>query len=132
MKDKVYTTTDVEVSKSTTSNNLSFLLTAVLDNRNNELLGGMSGTLTITLPGDSTVEKESVFIPQLAVCHRPTTGTFVWKLTEDNRVQTVPVNIGDLKNDNKIEVVSGLSAGDVVVLSGHGFLSEGREVSVIK
>lgn len=46
LKDKVYTTTDVEVSKSTTSNNLSFLLTAVLDNQNNELLGGMSGTLT--------------------------------------------------------------------------------------
>ncbi|MCE8466379.1 efflux RND transporter periplasmic adaptor subunit [Bacteroides nordii] len=132
LKDKVYTTTDVEVSKSTTSNNLSFLLTAVLDNQNNELLGGMSGTLTITLPGDSTVEKKSVFIPQLAVCHRPTTGTFVWKLTEDNRVKTVPVNIGDLKNDNKIEVVSGLSVGDIVVLSGHGFLSEDREVSVIK
>ena len=56
----------------------------------------------------------------------------MWKLTEDNRVKTVSVNIGDLKNDNKIEVVSGLSVGDIVVLSGHGFLSEDREVSVIK
>lgn len=66
------------------------------------------------------------------MCHRPATGTFVWRLTESNRVEAIPVTIGNLKRDNKIEILSGLTTGDKVVLSGHSFLSEGQEVNIIK
>lgn len=133
LKGKEYTTNDVQVSRSTTSNNLSFMLTAVIDNRNNELMGGMSGTMSLTLPfGEQAGADVSVFIPQLAVCHRPTTGAFVWRLTEDHRVEAVPVTMGNLKKDQKIEILSGLAAGDAVVLSGHAFLSEGQKVTLIK
>lgn len=130
--DKVYATDDVQVSKTTTTNNLSFILTAILDNRDDKLPGGMSGTMSITFPEDSIQEESPVFIPQLAVCHRPATGTFVWRLTESNRVEAIPVTIGNLKRDNKIEILSGLTTGDKVVLSGHSFLSEGQEVNIIK
>ena len=130
--DKVYVTDDVQVSKTTTTNNLSFILTAILDNRDYKLPGGMSGTMSITFPEDSIQEESPVFIPQLAVCHRPATGTFVWRLTESNRVEAIPVTIGNLKRDNKIEILSGLTTGDKVVLSGHSFLSEGQEVNIIK
>jgi len=53
-------------------------------------------------------------------------------LTESNRVEAIPVTIGNLKRDNKIEILSGLTTGDKVVLSGHSFLSEGQEVNIIK
>lgn len=121
MKDKTYTTSDLNISKSTTDNNISFLLTAILDNKDNSLLGGMAGSLS--LPTSLTSTQTSVFIPQIAVCNRPETGTFVWVVTEDKRVKPVPVTIGKLKRGSRIEILSGIQTGDVVALTRLSFLN---------
>lgn len=128
LPDKEYAATEVEISKSTTPNNLSFLLTAILDNPKNDLLGGMSGGVSFDLPAEA--KQEAVFIPQSAICNRPETGTFVWRLTDGNQVKRIPVRVGNLKKGNKIEVVSGLTPKDKVVLTGHSFLSDNEVVNV--
>lgn len=48
--DKCYKAQIVEVSKGTTRNNLSYLLTAVLPNKEGKLLAGMSGKQSLMLP----------------------------------------------------------------------------------
>ena len=48
--ERTITPSDLYVSKSTTNNNLSYLLTAIIPNPDMEWLGGMSGILSIDLP----------------------------------------------------------------------------------
>ena len=48
--ERTITPSDLYVSKSTTNNNLSYLLTAIVPNPDMEWLGGMSGILSIDLP----------------------------------------------------------------------------------
>lgn len=128
IKDETYTSSDINISKNAMDNNVSFLLTVILDNKDNTLLGGMTGDLS--LPALSAAATGSVFIPQNAVCHRAETGSFVWVLGEGNRVKSVPVSIGNLRQDNKVEVLSGIQAGDVVVLTRLSFLSDNDLVTI--
>lgn len=122
-----YTTTDIQISKSALPDNLSYQLTALLPNTGGHLLGGMNGTLTVALPADTA--RLSLFIPQTAVCGH-SRGAYVWTLTPGNQVKRLPVRIGDLKNDNQIEIRSGLQPGDRVVLTGHAFLTDDQTVTV--
>ena len=69
--DKVYKAAVIEVSKGTTRNNLSYLLTALLPNPDRKLLAGMSGKVYMDI---STDQKAGVVIPQYALCHRPEVG----------------------------------------------------------
>lgn len=128
MPDKDYRVLNAEISMSTTSNNLSFVLTAILNNPNGELLGGMSGNIMLNIPQESN--RSTIYIPQTAVCHSPQTGSYVWKLTGDNKVTKVPVSIGNLANGNEIEIRKGVMNGDKIVLTGHLFLSENKEVTI--
>lgn len=128
---KEYTPTEIEISKSTTSNNLSFLLTAIVENPGGELFGGMSGRLSFTLPEAETTE--TVVVPQTAVCHYPGADPFVWKLDpQTGKVTRASVRIGDLQKNNGIAIMTGLSAGETVVLTGHEFLAENKVVTVQK
>lgn len=128
---KTFSTDKIDVSKSTTVNNISFLLTAILENKGHNLLGGMTGNLSVTIPAAST--PTTVSVPQQAICKRPQTGTYVWILNpRNNQVNTVPVQTGNLTKGNQMEIISGLSADDQVVLSGHSFLSENKIVTIQK
>lgn len=125
-----FTPSKADISKSTTSNNLSFLLTATLANKSGNLLGGMSGKLSFNLPIASI--RESVIIPQSAVCHNKQKGNFVWKINPDNNtVTSVSVKLGNLK-DGKIEIIEGVTPGDIVALSQHSFLSDNDSVTIQK
>lgn len=128
MPDKEFRALDTELSMSTTSNNLSYMLTAILNNSDGELLGGMSGTMLLNIAQEKT--GNVVYVPQVAICHSPQTGSYVWKLGEDNRVSKVPVTIGNLANGNKIEIRKGIRTGDKIILTGHLFLSENKEVTI--
>ena len=128
MPDKDYRALDAEISMSTTSNNLSFMLTAILDNPGGELLGGMSGNVMLNITQEDI--RDVVYVPQTAICHSPQTGSYVWKLNGDNRVTKVPVSIGNLANGNEIEICKGVMNGDKIILTGHLFLSENKEVTI--
>ena len=128
--DAVYPAKVVEVSKSTTRNNLSFLLTALLPNKQGEWPAGISGKMLLDLPVASPAPM--VAVPQTALSHRPTEGDYVW--TVDNTTGTVSkkkVVLGELLPNGKVEVKGGLQAGETVAVSKLRFLSEGTSVEVM-
>ena len=117
-----------EVSKGTTRNNLSYLLTAFLPNKDGELLAGMSGKAILDVAQGAGVS--GVCIPQTALCHRPTEGNYVWIANpETKQVNKRKVEIGELLPDGYACVSQGLQAGEAVVVSKLRFLSDGMKVT---
>lgn len=129
MPDSVYEARIVEISKNTTSNNLSYLLTALLPNENGRLLSGMSGRLILGVA--DTAKKTEVVIPQISVCHNPQDGDYVWVVDgQTSRVVRRKVVLGNLLPDGTICILSGLREGEVVATSGLRFLSDNMKISL--
>ena len=121
----VYPAKVIEVSKSTTRNNLSFLMTALLPNKQGEWPAGISGKMLLDLPATSSV-------PQTALNHRPTEGDYVWMVDQTTgQVVKRKVVLGELLSNGKVEVKGGLQAGDKVAVSKLRFLSDGMPVDII-
>ena len=126
----VYPAKVVEVSKSTTRNNLSFLMTALLPNKQGEWPAGISGKMLLDLPATSSVPM--VTVPQTALNHRPTEGDYVWMVDQTTgQVVKRKVVLGELLSNGKVEVKGGLQAGDKVAVSKLRFLSDGMPVDII-
>lgn len=120
---KSYEAKVLEVSKSTTPNNLSYLLTAELNNKSGELLAGMSGKVCFDIK--NTITDTALTVPVTAVCNSPSIGNYVWKVdTETMSVKINKITTGELRQGGNIIVKEGLDKGDVVATSGHRFLSE--------
>lgn len=134
--DRVYRAPVVEVSKGTTRNNLSYLLTALLPNPGHELLAGMSGKVFILPSGESRLSSArsihaGVVIPRYALCHRPTEGDFVWVVNErTGEVHVRKVTQGRLLPDGKVLIASGLLGDETIATSGLRFLSNGMKVTL--
>lgn len=125
---KKFYPTETFLTQSTSDNNISYLYTVVLANSDNSLLGGMSGTLSVTLPKTSTNSSSMVAIPQAAVCHNPQMGTYVWLVGKDNKVNRQKISIGNLLSGNTVEVLSGLSSGDKIAVTRLSYLSDNETV----
>lgn len=126
---KIYSARVAEVSKSTTSNNLSYLLTALLPNKDGKLLAGMSGKIIFNTATDGA--PAVLAIPQSALCHRPTEGDYVWVV--DDATDTVhlrKVTLGNILPDGMVAISAGLEPSESVALSGLRFLSDGMQVKV--
>ena len=125
----VYSAKVVDVSKSTTRNNLSFLMTALLPNKKGEWPAGISGKVLLDLPASSA---EIVTVPQTALSHRSTEGDYVWTVDDTTgKVSKRKVILGELLPYGKVEVKGGLQAGETVAISKLRFLSEGMPVEVV-
>lgn len=121
--DTVYSARVVEISKSTTRNNLSFLMTALLPNKQGEWPAGVSGKVLLDLPSLSDVS--TVTIPQTALSHRPTEGDYVWTVDRGaGEVSKRKVTLGELLPNGRVEVKEGLQAGEMVAISKLRFMSE--------
>ncbi|MGM9709775.1 MAG: efflux RND transporter periplasmic adaptor subunit [Prevotella sp.] len=126
--DHQYTAKVIEVSKSTMSNNLSYMLTAMLPNADGHLLAGISGKAK--LPSGCQTSS-SISIPLSALCHRPVDGDFVWIVDKHkSTVSKRKVTRGQLLPNGKVSITSGLSANDIIATTGLRFLSDGTEVKV--
>ena len=129
MPGKVYKASITEISKNTTSNNLSYLLTALLPNEGVQLPAGMSGKLSFQL--DSGRDGMAIDVPQKAVCHCPAVGDYVWTFDpESQKVVRKKVTLGRLMPGGQVNVVEGLSGDEWVVVTGLRFLSEGMNVKI--
>lgn len=129
MPDSVFEARIVEISRSTTSNNLSYMLTALLPNQNSRLLSGMSGKISID--SGNTVSKPDIVVPQIGVCHSPQHGDYVWVVDETSkRVSRREVQLGELASGGKVRINEGLKPGETIATSGLRFLSEGLEVDL--
>lgn len=120
----------VECARSTTPNNLSYLLTALLPNPDGALPAGLSGRVRFDLP-DAAVK--TVAVPQKAICHTSGAGDHVWTIDPaTGRAARRSVGIGDLLPDGRIAVKQGISSGETVAVSGMRFLEEGETVETAR
>lgn len=123
---KVYVADVVEYSRSTTPNNLSYLLTAILPNPGGKLPAGLSGKVFFDV---SNATGGSVLIPQTALCHQSTQGDYVWIVDPATRkVSRRSVVPGKLQPGGMSSILQGVSPGETVAVSGLRFLSEGAVV----
>lgn len=125
---QVFNAQVIECGRSTTSNNLSYLLTALLANADGKLPSGLSGKVFFDLPGS---EAQTITIPQTAVCNRPAEGEYVWVVDEQNNtVSKRSVSLGQLQIGGRVSVTAGLVEGDVVATSSLRFLSDSMAVTI--
>lgn len=129
LPDKIYRAKIIEISKGTTRNNLSYLLTAMLPNENGELLAGMSGKAMLSMP--QTEGATGVCIPQEALCHRPSIGNYVWVITSTAQAERRKVTIDKLLPEGKAKISTGLNEGETIATSGLRFLSDGTKVTIL-
>lgn len=129
ISDSIYEAPVMEISKSTTRNNLSYLLTAMLPNKDRKLLSGMSGRLFLETETNSS---PTVNIPQTALCHRPLEGDYVWVVNPDQTVSLRKVTLGGIQKNGNATITSGVREGEMVALSGLRFLSDGMTVELSK
>lgn len=126
--EKTYKAAVKEISKGTTPNNLSYLVTAVLPNTDGKLIAGMSGKAILNLPPQ---KQDHVAVPQAALCHRPTVGDYVWVVNENTKkVSRRIVTTGSLLPDGYVAIRQGLLPNETVVTSGLRFLSDGSEIII--
>lgn len=119
----------IEISKGTTRNNLSYLLTAMLPNEDCGLLAGMSGKAMLSIP--PTESAAEVCIPQAALCHRPSEGTYVWVVTPAAQAERRKVTVSRFLPDGKARISTGLEEGEIIATSGLRFLSDGAKVTIL-
>lgn len=74
-------------------------------------------------------EKRAVVLVPSAAVQRSSQNTFVYVVKPDSTVTVRQVKVGT-SDDNNTEIVSGVQAGDVVVLTGVDKLQEGSKVAV--
>lgn len=125
-----------EVSKGTTQNNLSYLVTALLPNKEARLLAGMSGKIrfeesTSELSDSTATGEHWVCIPQTALCNRPTVGSYVWTVhPESGIVSQRKVSVSKLLPHGNAGITAGLQPGEIVATSSLRFLSDGMKVKI--
>lgn len=125
---QVFSADLAEYARSTTPNNLSYLLTALLPNPGGRMPAGMSGKVFFDIPGS---QRRNVLIPQTALCHQPTSGDYVWVVdTARGTVSRRNITLGNLQPGGRFSVTSGLQPGEIIAVSGLRFLSDGMEVEI--
>jgi membrane fusion protein (multidrug efflux system) len=105
----------------------SFLVRAVLPNPKQDLRPGMF--VTAYLKG--AVRPDAIVVPQLAV-QQGSNGHLVYVIKEDGTAELRPVVVGDYYNKTDIVVVSGLHAGDRVVVEGVLKVVPGQPVQIVE
>jgi len=67
---------------------------------------------------DAEIERRegALLVPESALLHS-LDGNFVWRVDDEDRARRVPVEVG-LRSAGRVEIVTGLAAGDRVVATG--------------
>ena len=89
---------------------------------------GMTCQVTLRVGGESA---KVVAIPMTAVYAPASGGTYVWRVRSDDTVERVSVLLGDPFGRDMVGVLSGLSAGERIVVAGVYHLQEGEKVKII-
>jgi membrane fusion protein (multidrug efflux system) len=103
----------------------SFLVRASLPNPEAELRPGMFVTAIVK----GAVRPNAIVIPQLAV-QQGSNGHLVYVVRQDGTAEVRPVVVGDYEGDKDIVIVSGLQAGDRVVVEGVLKVVAGQPVKI--
>ncbi len=79
----------------------------------------------VTFPMEE--KKDALAVPVQAVS-RQGSKAFAYRVSADNRVEILPITIG-LQTRNQVEVLSGLSKGDLIVIGNTSQLAAGEKVA---
>jgi len=105
----------------------SFLVRAVLPNPDKALRPGMF--VTARLHG--ATRPNAIVLPQLAV-QQGSNGHLVYVVKPDGNAEVRPVVVGDYQGDKDIVVLTGLQAGDRVVVDGALRVTPGQPVKIVE
>jgi membrane fusion protein (multidrug efflux system) len=94
-------------------------LKAWVPNPDRRLRPGLFANLKLAL-GE---RKDALLVPEEAVVY-DRQGTYVWRVSQDNVAKRVPVAVGAHRS-GRVEITSGLRAGDTVVSAGTHKVTEG-------
>ena len=126
VSDTPFETTISALSSAADSQTKLYTVEAYIDNANGQLKPGMFATVklvvdtkenTISVPLNTVIEKDDE--------------KYVFTVDSNNTAHKTTVETG-IKNDESIEITSGVNMGDVVVISGQDFLSDGSSVNVVE
>lgn len=118
----------IDIAKSPGQTNLSYQLTARMENLKNKqpLIGGLTGILYVKKNGQQLLPK----VPVTSVFNEQAKGSYVW-LVSGNQVRRQFVTTGRLVNQNCIEIKEGLTGGELVVAAGGNKLFDQQTVKTI-
>jgi membrane fusion protein (multidrug efflux system) len=102
----------------------SILVQAKIKNNNYKIIPGMLINIEIIFN-----EKESIGVPEESIIQQGTR-TVVYKVIEDKTVSLTEVKTG-IRNFGKIEILSGLSAGDKIVTEGVSKIRDRAQIKFI-
>lgn len=91
----------------------------------NLLKPGMFATGAIT-----TSTSVGVSVPQKAVQPQSDGSAIVFMLMGEDKVKAQKVQVGEILNNNRVEIKDGLKVGDRVVIDGAGYIKDGDTVRV--
>ena len=111
IKDKIYKGKIDGVASRINAETRSILTRVKIDNSDYELIPG--SLLEITL---SINKRDSLSIPDTSIILEGNKA-YVYKVSKENIANRSEIQIG-LRNDGKVEVISGLNTGDIIVAEG--------------
>ena len=102
----------------------SILVQAKIKNNNYKIIPGMLINIEIIFN-----EKESIGVPEESIIQQGTR-TVVYKVIEDKTVSLTEVKTG-IRNFGKVEILSGLNAGDKIVTEGVSKIRDKAQIKLI-
>jgi len=103
----------------------TFAVTVVPQDENGLLRSGMFARLALLVEEHA----DALLVPQTAIVKNAAGDALVYVVNADNKAEARPVTLG-LVQDGRVEVLSGLAAGDTVVTVGQPNLEDGATVEV--
>jgi len=104
----------------------TFGVQVTINNTDLRVRPGMFGRVTLNFGAE-----QSILVPDIAVQKQSGTNDRFVFVIENGIARYRKIELGQQLND-RIEILSGINAGDVIVTAGHSRLIEGTEVEIIK
>ena len=125
--DKIYSLKIKSIAQNPDSINLTYpvIFTFSELSENDKFLSGQTGTVTIVVKNKG---KEEILIPINAVFEDKGSNVYLFK---DGKAVKTPIELGELRETDKISVVKGLKTGDKVIVAGVSKLADGDKVKLL-
>ena len=125
--EKIYTLKIKSIAQNPDSINLTYPVTFTFLNleKDEKFLSGQTGTVTISVKNS---ENPEILIPLNALFED--NGSNVYLFKNGIAVKTA-VEIGELRETDKISIVKGLKSGDKVIVAGVSKLADGEKVKIL-
>ena len=125
--EKIYTLKIKSIAQNPDSINLTYPVTFTFSNlgKDEKFLSGQTGTVTISIKNNGNQE---ILIPLDALFED--NGSNVYLFKNGIAVKTA-VEIGELRETDKISIVKGLKSGDKVIVAGVSKLADGEKVKIL-